>query len=169
MSRLKRVIVEVHRRSLWQVLGIYLVGSWIGYEVILALTEGVGLPDWVPAFAIVLFIVGLPIVLATAFVQEGIGSRGRPAEPVAEPADDSAVAVHERYVSTPDSRRIWSDNFFLPRAHERLAELYQTKGDLAKAASHAARFVELWQDADAELQPRVRAKQELLARLQERR
>lgn len=71
MSSVKRLIREVHQRSLWQVLAIYMVGSWIGYEVILALTEGLGLPGWVPPFAIVLFIIGLPIVLATAFVQEG--------------------------------------------------------------------------------------------------
>jgi hypothetical protein len=50
MDRLKRVIVEVHRRSLWQVLGIYLVGSWVTYEVILALTDGLGLPYWVPVW-----------------------------------------------------------------------------------------------------------------------
>ncbi len=73
MSRLKQFIHEIHRRSLWQVLGIYAVGAWIGYEVIQGLTEGMGLPGWFPSFAVVLFIIGLPIVLATAFVQEGVG------------------------------------------------------------------------------------------------
>jgi hypothetical protein len=34
MSGFTRLIVEVHRRSLWQVLGIYLVGGWIAFEVI---------------------------------------------------------------------------------------------------------------------------------------
>jgi hypothetical protein len=34
MSRLKRLIVEVHRRSLWQVLGIYVGGAWVCYEII---------------------------------------------------------------------------------------------------------------------------------------
>jgi eukaryotic-like serine/threonine-protein kinase len=72
MNRLRELINDVHRRSLWQVLGIYLVGSWIGYQVIIALVQGIGLPDWVPGFAIVLFIIGLPLVLATAFVQEGL-------------------------------------------------------------------------------------------------
>ena len=71
MARLRQLIHEIHRRSLWQVLAIYLVGAWIGYEVVQAMTEGLGLPDWFPAFAVVLFIVGLPVVLATAFVQEG--------------------------------------------------------------------------------------------------
>jgi tetratricopeptide (TPR) repeat protein len=74
MKRLKQLIHEIHRRSLWQVLGIYVVGSWIAYEVIQSLTEGLGFPAWFPPLAIVLFIIGLPIVLATAFVQEGMGS-----------------------------------------------------------------------------------------------
>lgn len=68
---MRRLIREIHRRSVWQVLGVYLVGAWIGYEVVLALTDGVGLPSWVPPFAIVLFVIGLPIVVATAIVQEG--------------------------------------------------------------------------------------------------
>ena len=83
MSRLKHLIHEIHRRSLWQVLGIYVVGAWIGYEVIQGLTEGMGLPSWFPSLAVVLFIIGLPIVLATAFVQEGVGRR-QPAAPVGE-------------------------------------------------------------------------------------
>ena len=44
MDRLRGLIHEIHRRSLWQVLGIYVVGAWIGYEVIQSLTEGMGLP-----------------------------------------------------------------------------------------------------------------------------
>ena len=75
---MKNLIQEIHRRSLWQVLGIYLVGAWIGYEVIQSLTEGLGLPEWFPGLAVVLFIIGLPIVLATAFIQEGVGP-GAPA------------------------------------------------------------------------------------------
>lgn len=75
MTRFRRLISEVHRRSLWQVLSIYLVSAWIGYQVVLSLTDGIGLPDWVPGFAIVLFVIGLPIVMATAFVQEGPPAR----------------------------------------------------------------------------------------------
>ena len=68
---LKRLIREIHRRSLWQVLGIYLVGGWIAYQIVHGLTEGLVLPEWFPALAVVLLVIGLPIVLATAFVQEG--------------------------------------------------------------------------------------------------
>lgn len=71
MSQLNHLIREIHRRSLWQVLAIYLVGAWVVYEVILGLTDGGVLPEWFPGLAVGLFLVGLPVVLATAFVQEG--------------------------------------------------------------------------------------------------
>lgn len=89
MSRLKKLIHEAHRRSLWQVLGIYLVSAWIAYEVVQSLTEGLGLPAWFPGFAVVLFIIGLPVVLATAFVQEGI----RPESARADTPVDEATAA----------------------------------------------------------------------------
>ncbi len=72
MSGLKRLIHEIHRRSLWQVLGIYIAVSWAVFQVVQTLTEGLGLPDWVPPYAFVLLLIGFPIVLATAFVQEGL-------------------------------------------------------------------------------------------------
>jgi TolB-like protein/Tfp pilus assembly protein PilF len=74
MSRLNELISEIHRRSLWQVLLIYVGGALVGYEAIQALTEGLGLPRWFPALAVLLFIVGLPVVLATSFVQRGFPS-----------------------------------------------------------------------------------------------
>ena len=37
VSRLKRLIQEIHWRSLWQVLGIYLVGAWVAFQGIEAL------------------------------------------------------------------------------------------------------------------------------------
>lgn len=69
---MKRLIVEVHRRSLWQVLGIYLMGSWVVLQVVDQLHETTGMPEWVPTLALVLLLIGLPMVLATAFVQEGM-------------------------------------------------------------------------------------------------
>ena len=74
---MKQLIAEIHRRSLWQVLGIYLAGSWIAMQVVETLTNNAGLPDWVPPFAVVLLVIGFPVVMATAFVQEGTGRRGR--------------------------------------------------------------------------------------------
>jgi predicted Zn-dependent protease len=77
---------------------------------------------------------------------------------------DAAIENYERYIVAPSGERIWQD-FNLAEAHERLADLYADRNDLDNARRHAARFVELWQDADGELQPRVRAKQDMLARL----
>ena len=68
---LKRFIGEIHRRSLWQVLGIYLVASWAVLQVVDTLGGALRLPEWIEPMALVLLIIGLPIVLATAFVQEG--------------------------------------------------------------------------------------------------
>jgi hypothetical protein len=45
--------------------------------------------EWFPAFAVVLLIIGLPIVLATAFVQEGGPRRGAEVVEVAGPDSPS--------------------------------------------------------------------------------
>ncbi len=100
---MKRLIREIHRRSLWQVLGIYLAGSWIALQAVETLGDTIGLPDWFGPVAFALLIIGLPIVMATAFVQEGVGSPGsepsppspvpqpsRPTEPAAEPGPTKA-------------------------------------------------------------------------------
>jgi len=86
---MKKLIHEAHRRSLWQVLGIYLAGSWIALQVVAQLADSVGFPDWVEPFALVLLVIGLPIVMATAFVQEGVAPAR--AEPI-EGGDESGQA-----------------------------------------------------------------------------
>jgi len=90
MSRLKQLIHEIHRRSLWQILGIYVVGSWVVLQAVDTLAGALNLPDWAPPFALFLLIIGFPIVLATAFVEEG--SRPAPAEAAGE---EAAVPVSE--------------------------------------------------------------------------
>lgn len=92
-DRLRRIVREAHRRSLWQVLGIYVASSWGVLQVIEFLIETAGLPDWVQPFALVLLLIGLPIVLATAFVQEG--TSGRPESGAALAAPDPATAAGE--------------------------------------------------------------------------
>ncbi|HIF05555.1 MAG TPA: hypothetical protein EYQ64_00985 [Gemmatimonadetes bacterium] len=67
----KRFVREIHRRSLWQVLGIYLVTSWAVLSAVDTLGGALNLPEWFPSVASALLVVGLPIVLATAFLQEG--------------------------------------------------------------------------------------------------
>ena len=69
--------------------------------------------------------------------------------------EDSVVAILERYVETPNYYRLRVDRVHLGPTLERLGQLYDGRGDLEKAAMCYARFVELWADADGELQERV--------------
>lgn len=91
MDRLISLVHEVHRRSLWQVTGIFLAASWGVLQVVEVLTETAGLPDWTPSMALVLLLLGLPVVLATAFVQEGL------------PGGHSAAAAPEADADAPHS------------------------------------------------------------------
>ena len=70
MDRLLRFVKEIHRRTVWQVLGVYVVASWGVLSGVGTLSGILGLPDWFPSLALGLLLVGLPIVLATALVQE---------------------------------------------------------------------------------------------------
>lgn len=47
------------------------------------------------------------------------------------------------------------DPVYLAGVHRRLGELYEAKGDTAKAVAQYRAFVEQWKNADPELQPRV--------------
>jgi len=81
---------------------------------------------------------------------------------------DSAIAAFERYLATPASTfRFVMDADFLAGTFKRLGELYDAKGDHQKAAMYYAKFVELWKDADLDLQPRVTEVRKRLARLSE--
>jgi tetratricopeptide (TPR) repeat protein len=44
---------------------------------------------------------------------------------------------------------------YLAPAHLRQAEIYDKRGDRSKAVQHYKKFIELWRDADPELQPAV--------------
>lgn len=94
-------------RTLLQVLGFYAAGSWVVLQVVDVLIDNMGLPDWVFPFAVVLLLIGLPIILATAVVQartagsrvpagdigataSGANSAARSELPATGPADPSA-------------------------------------------------------------------------------
>ncbi len=101
---MRKLIHEIHRRSLWQVLGLYLAGSWVALQVVETLTESAGLPGWVPAMALVLLVIGFPIVLGTAFVQEGIGSSaGQPSASDSSTAGDEAATSASEPEAAPAS------------------------------------------------------------------
>lgn len=102
---MKDLIHEIHRRSLWQVLGLYLAVSWGVLQVVEVMTTTAGLPDWTPGMAFVLLLIGLPVVMGTAFVQEGMpGSRINVTEPEA-PAPDGREEVEREAGTEPSTGR----------------------------------------------------------------
>ena len=77
---------------------------------------------------------------------------------------DSALAYYEQYAEFP-SRFLLFDYLDLPAAYQRLGELYEERGNRDKAVEYYNRFVELWENADDELQPQVRDVRRRIARL----
>jgi tetratricopeptide (TPR) repeat protein len=65
----------------------------------------------------------------------------------------------------PWYRALAYDLLYSGPAELRQAQIYEHKGDRRRAVEHYARFVELWAESDAELQPMVRQAQQALARL----
>ncbi len=75
-------------------------------------------------------------------------------ERVHEP--DSALAAYEQVANGPAVFRVIQTSFVLAPTYKRLGELYEARGDRAKALEYYGRFVDLWKDADPELLPVVR-------------
>jgi tetratricopeptide (TPR) repeat protein len=65
----------IRGKTILQVLGIYAAASWAVLEVVDVVTERMGLPEWVFPFALVLLLIGLPILLATSVVQSLLSGR----------------------------------------------------------------------------------------------
>jgi tetratricopeptide (TPR) repeat protein len=72
----KNLLRETHRRSVWQVLAVYVGVSWAVLQVVDVLTQNMGLPTWVFPFALVLLLIGLPMMLATAIIQGRASAAG---------------------------------------------------------------------------------------------
>ncbi len=71
MSRLKKLAEELNRRSLWQVLLVYVGVSYAILEAVDLFADRLGLPDRFFLVAFILLIVGLPVIVTTAVVQRG--------------------------------------------------------------------------------------------------
>ena len=78
---------------------------------------------------------------------------------------DSAAAILARYVTNRHNSAPVADGLYLAGAYKRLGELAEAKGDKQTAASYYTKFVELWKNADPELQPKVAEVKKRLARL----
>jgi len=79
---------------------------------------------------------------------------------------DSAVLAFEASISGPRGlRQVNGDSWNLAPATKRLGELYEGKGNRDKALEYYGRFVDLWREADPELQPAVREVKQRMAKL----
>jgi hypothetical protein len=64
-----------------------------------------------------------------------------------------AIEAYEQYLSTPWLFRYEVDAYELEPALQRLAELYDARGERPRALETRTRLLALWRRADAELQP----------------
>jgi tetratricopeptide (TPR) repeat protein len=78
---------------------------------------------------------------------------------------DSAIVMYEQVLSLPQWGRHSVDVLQVPYIHQRLGALYESKGDARKAVEHYRALIELWKNADAELQPRVESARAAVRRL----
>jgi tetratricopeptide (TPR) repeat protein len=76
---------------------------------------------------------------------------------------EGAIEEYERWLGRRQLFRAWSDDKLAPTL-ERVAQLYDELGDTESAAIYYAQFVDVWQNADPEFQPRLEAAR---ARLEE--
>jgi len=93
-----------HGRSILQVLGIYAAASWVVLQIVDVLKQNMGLPEWIFPFALVLLLIGLPIILTTMLVQRKIlatpgAEASEPGGAASEPAPSADNVVVRRLFS----------------------------------------------------------------------
>jgi tetratricopeptide (TPR) repeat protein len=81
---------------------------------------------------------------------------------------DSARAYLTQYVEMDGTDRTFADRYYLAPTLFRLGELYESANDTKRATDYYGRFVDLWRNADADLQPRVTEARARMARLTSR-
>ncbi|HEX6967026.1 MAG TPA: protein kinase [Gemmatimonadaceae bacterium] len=79
---------------------------------------------------------------------------------------DSALAIYGRYVNTPGMGHKELDPMFIAGAYKRVGELEEARGDRTHAAVAYAKLLQLWSNADPELQPVVAEVRRRLAALE---
>jgi len=78
---------------------------------------------------------------------------------------DSAVALFERALTTPFLSSSGYDVSWYPFVLRRLGELHESLSHRDQAIDYYSQFIDLWKDADPELQPQVETARAALARL----
>lgn len=63
------LLQRLRKAKIVQVLAVYLGASWVVLQIADVLQDAVGLPQWVSGLAVLLLLIGLVIILATAWVQ----------------------------------------------------------------------------------------------------
>ena len=81
---------------------------------------------------------------------------------------DSARTYLTTYVEMDGTDRVFIDRYYLAPTLFRLGELYESANDTKRATEYYGRFVDLWRNADPELQPRVADARGRMARLTSR-
>lgn len=69
--RFRKVMDELHRRSVWQVLGGYSVIAWVVHRVSVELNDLTELPFWFGHAVAIAVLLGFPILLITTWIQGG--------------------------------------------------------------------------------------------------
>jgi tetratricopeptide (TPR) repeat protein len=122
-------------------------GRWEWYRA----RGWLALMDGRPQDALSAFVQGRP---ASTCARCGAWDEGVAYERAGPP--DSALAAYQRAVGRDGHWKNQADQWGLASSLKRLGELYEARGDRARALKYYGRFVELWKEADPVLQPAVR-------------
>jgi tetratricopeptide (TPR) repeat protein/TolB-like protein len=87
------LFTRIRQARLFQVLAVYLGVSWVVLQVTNELREALSLPHWVSPVAVILLLIGLVVVLMTAWVQAMLQRPGYTDAPTTEKNPDHELGV----------------------------------------------------------------------------
>jgi TolB-like protein len=70
---------ELKRRQIYRIAATYLVVAWLAIQVVNNLSPALRLPEWASSLVVLLLLIGFPITLIFAWVQQMPSEGGRPA------------------------------------------------------------------------------------------
>ena len=70
---------ELRRRRIYRIAATYLVVAWLAVQVVNNLSPALRLPEWASSLVVLLLLIGFPITLIFAWVQQMPNESGRPA------------------------------------------------------------------------------------------
>jgi len=88
MPHLKRLIAEIHERSLWQAVLVYLGASFAVLEAVDLFIDYLGLPHWLFPVALTFLLAGLPVVAVSSLAREEKYGDEVPAEAAVAAAEE---------------------------------------------------------------------------------